>query len=292
MRLASNDGTYDAAVAAVHAECLVEIAHNNVDGGESAAQVSASGAELGAYDLNLTIRSAVSAARARLGEESASHFMSMVFRDYAVLLAVSSRQPSNWRGSGIKMSDSGDLGPLWISGLPGGITPEPPSPALVRSPGLPNAIPQCVSIFYSYSHRDESARNELEKHLSVLRRQDVIKNWHDRKIGAGEEWKGKIDKHLESADVVLLLVSADFLDSDYCYDIEMRRAMERHESREAIVIPIIIRSCDWHQTAFGKLQALPKDGMAVKSWRNRDEAFRDIAVGIRKVVSQLLINPG
>lgn len=126
MRLASNDGTYDAAVAAVHAECLVEIAHDNVDGGESAAQVSASGAELGAYDLNLTIRSAVSAARARLGEESASHFMSMVFRDYAVLLAVSSRQPSNWRGSGIKMSDSGDLGPLWISGLPGGITPEPP----------------------------------------------------------------------------------------------------------------------------------------------------------------------
>ena len=144
-----------------------------------------------------------------------------------------------------------------------------------------------IEVFYSYSQRDEALRDELENHLALLKRQGVIRDWHDRRITAGSEWSGKIDDYLNSAGVILLLVSADFLASDYCYDLEMKRAMERHERGEAVVIPIILRAVDWHSAPFGKLQALPKDGRPVTSWPNRDEAFTDIARGIRKAIEQL-----
>jgi hypothetical protein len=127
--------------------------------------------------------------------------------------------------------------------------------------------------------------------LKLLQRQGVIESWHDRQISAGTEWKGEIDTHLEAARVILLLVSADFLASDYCYAIEMKRAMERHAANDARVIPIILRACDWHNAPFGKLQGLPKDGKPVTSWTNRDEAFANIAQGIRKVVGELRANP-
>ncbi len=115
-----------------------------------------------------------------------------------------------------------------------------------------------IEVFYSYSHHDEVLRDELEKHLSILRRQGVISQWHDRQIGAGREWEGQIDQRLNSAQVILILISADFLASDYCYDIEMMRAMERNDSGEARVIPVILRSVDWRGAPFGKLQAPPK----------------------------------
>ena len=145
-----------------------------------------------------------------------------------------------------------------------------------------------VELFYSYSHKDEELRDELERHLSILKRQGVIAGWHDRRIGAGKEWKGQIDAHLNTARVILLLISADFLASDYCYDVEMRRAIERHEAGEARVIPVILRAVDWKGAPFGKLQCLPTDAKPVTSWTNRDEAFRDVAQGIRKAVEELL----
>jgi len=152
-----------------------------------------------------------------------------------------------------------------------------------------NSAPRlsAVDIFYSYSHKDEVLRDELEKHLSILKRQGVISGWHDRKISAGSEWAGEIDEHLESARIILLLISSDFLASDYCYDLEMKRALARHEAGEAIVIPVILRDCDWRGALFGKLQALPKDAKAITSWTNSDAAFKDVAVGIRKIVEQL-----
>ncbi|MES9969977.1 MAG: toll/interleukin-1 receptor domain-containing protein, partial [Candidatus Thiodiazotropha sp.] len=101
-----------------------------------------------------------------------------------------------------------------------------------------------VEVFFSYSHQDEGLRNELEIHLSLLRRQGAIDIWSDHRIGPGEELGGEIDRHLESADIILLLVSPNFLNSDYCYDIEMKRAMERHEHGETRVIPVILRPCD------------------------------------------------
>lgn len=98
-----------------------------------------------------------------------------------------------------------------------------------------------IAVFYSYAHEDESLREQLEKRLSMLRRQGLISEWHDRQIAAGTEWAQEIDAHLETASVILLLVSSDFLASDYCYDIEMQRALERHARSEARVIPVILR---------------------------------------------------
>src|SRR3954470_1358357 len=86
-----------------------------------------------------------------------------------------------------------------------------------------------VEVFFSYSHKDESLRKRLEEHLSILRRQGIISGWHDRMIGAGQEWKGEIDRRLDSARIILLLISPSFLASDYCYDVEMKRALERHD---------------------------------------------------------------
>jgi len=144
-----------------------------------------------------------------------------------------------------------------------------------------------IEIFFSYSHRDEVLRDELEKHLSLLKRQGTISSWHDRRIGPGQEWKGMIDERLNSVHVILLLVSPDFLASDYCYDTEMTRALERHNDGEARVIPIILRAVDWHGSPFSKLQALPTDAKPVTSWPNQDEAFTDVARGIRRVVEEL-----
>ncbi len=145
-----------------------------------------------------------------------------------------------------------------------------------------------LKLFYSYSHKDETLRDELETHLKLLQRQGMIDGWHDRRITAGTEWKGEIDKNLEEADIILLLVSADFLASDYCYDIEMKRAMEGHEAGEARVIPVILRSFNgWGNAPFGKLQALPKDGNPVTSWSDRDEAWTDVSKGIEKAVKEI-----
>jgi hypothetical protein len=155
----------------------------------------------------------------------------------------------------------------------------------------PAASPAPTQLFISYSHKDEALREQLGTHLTLLRRQGVIQDWHDRRIGAGQEWAGAIDGHLNGADVILLLVSADFLASDYCYDLEMKRALERHDARDACVIPVILRPVDWQGAPFAKLQALPKDGKPVTSWPNADEAFTDVARGIRRALEDLRRRP-
>jgi internalin A len=147
---------------------------------------------------------------------------------------------------------------------------------------------QAVRVFISYSHEDEISRAKLETHLKLLQRQGMISVWTDRKIAGGEEWKDKIDENLETAAIILLLVSADFIASDYCYDKEMKRALERHEAGKAKVIPVIVRDVDWQPAPFGKLEALPKDGKPVTEWGQReDSAWKDIAAGIRKVAEQV-----
>ncbi|HEV2705097.1 MAG TPA: TIR domain-containing protein, partial [Pyrinomonadaceae bacterium] len=156
---------------------------------------------------------------------------------------------------------------------------------------MPSCLTNAVEIFYSYSHLDEELRCELVKHLANLEHQGVIKGWHDRKITAGTEWAGKIDEHLNSAQIILLLISSDFMASPYCNDVEVKRAMERHEAGEARVIPVILRPCDWEGAPFSKLQALPTDAKAVTLSSNRDEAFLDIVKGIRKVVQDLAVPP-
>jgi internalin A len=146
---------------------------------------------------------------------------------------------------------------------------------------------QAARLFYSYAHKDESLRNELETHLKLLHRQGLIESWNDRDIEAGDEWKRKIDDNLERADIILLLVSHNFFASDYCYEIEMKRALERHEKREAMVIPVIVRDVNWRNAPFAKLQALPADGLAVNKWPDKDSAWRNVSEGIEKVAGQM-----
>ncbi len=147
--------------------------------------------------------------------------------------------------------------------------------------------PQPVTVFFSYSHKDESLRDELATHLAMLKRQGLIAAWYDRDISAGTEWAGAIDENLNKAQVILLLISANFLASDYCFDIELQRAIERHNAGSARVIPIILKPCDWSGAPFGKLQALPKNAKPVTTWSNQDEALTNVAQGIRAAVLQV-----
>ncbi|WAP70056.1 toll/interleukin-1 receptor domain-containing protein [Jiella pelagia] len=138
-----------------------------------------------------------------------------------------------------------------------------------------------TSVFFSYSHADEALRDRLEKGLAMLKRQSAIDTWHDRRIPAGDVVDSSIDAAMEAADVVLLLVSPDFLASSYCYDVEMKRAMERHERREARLIPIILRPCDWQESPLRSLLATPRDGKPITKWADMDEAFQDVVASIR-----------
>ena len=134
-----------------------------------------------------------------------------------------------------------------------------------------------LKLFYCYSREDILLREELDKHLENLKRLQQITSWNDRDINAGNEWEHDISTSLSSADIILLLISPDFMHSDYCYGVEMKLAMSRHEAGEAKVIPVILRPVDWEDSPFSKLQVLPTDGNPVTSWLNHDEAFWDVA---------------
>jgi O-acetyl-ADP-ribose deacetylase (regulator of RNase III) len=144
-----------------------------------------------------------------------------------------------------------------------------------------------VDIFVSYSHADEKLRVELGKHLSVLQRQGLISAWNDRMITAGSEWAGAIDDKLNESRIILLLISSDFVHSKYCYDIELQRAMERHERREALVVPVMLRPVLLAGTPFAKLQALPKDARPATEWPSLDAAFVSVTEGLRDALQCL-----
>jgi hypothetical protein len=149
-----------------------------------------------------------------------------------------------------------------------------------------------AKLFFSYSHKDEALRDELQTHLEMLKRSGAIETWHDRMILVGDDFDGAINQRMEEADVILLLVSSDFLASKYCYDVEVKRAMERHEAKTARVIPVILRPCDWQiDTPFRKLLAAPKDGRAVTKWPDRDDAFLDVVTRIRAALAQAPASP-
>ncbi len=148
---------------------------------------------------------------------------------------------------------------------------------------------ESIEIFFSYAHEDEILRDELAKQLRNLERQGFITVWHDRNISAGTEWASEIDARLNTAQIILLLISPDFMNSDYCYSGEMERALERHAIGEARVIPILLRPVLWKDTPFSTLQVLPRNGDPVTNWHNRDEAFFEIATEIRSVIVELTV---
>jgi hypothetical protein len=148
-----------------------------------------------------------------------------------------------------------------------------------------------IKVFLSYSHKDEELRQELISHLSGLQHQGLIEPWHDRDISAGSEWADQIDQNLEQADIILFLVSADFINSRYCYSIEMKRALERHRAKTACTIPVIIRDCDWKSTDLHQLNGIPRDNRHVTGWGDdkyaRDSAWTEVSKEIGKVANQI-----
>jgi tetratricopeptide (TPR) repeat protein len=144
-----------------------------------------------------------------------------------------------------------------------------------------------IHLFYCYAREDKLLRDELEKHLSWLKRRYQLQNWHDREILPGEEWEQAIDEHLNSAHIILLLISPDFMASDYCLGREMQRALERHKAGTCRVIPILLRPTYWQGAPFSALQMLPTDARPITRWQDRDEAFQDVVTEISRTIEKL-----
>lgn len=142
-------------------------------------------------------------------------------------------------------------------------------------------------VVFSYSHKDEPLRDELDAHLAILRRLAIVKTWHDRKLVPGRKWDSQIKEMIYSADIILLLLSADFFNSDYCYDEELSIALDRHERGDAIVVPILARPCQWKDTEIAAIHGLPKDMRAVSLWQDRDLAWNHVADGITKIAKHI-----
>lgn len=145
-------------------------------------------------------------------------------------------------------------------------------------------MPKPKKLFLSYSHKDEAIVEEFRTHLSNLRRQDVIAEWYDRMIPIGSEWKNQIDTKLKDAEIIIFVVSADFIASKYCYEIEMMEAMKQHDLGISVVIPLIIRACDWEDTPFAKIQAAPTDAKPISEWKTSDDFFLDTVRKIKGLV--------
>jgi RNA polymerase sigma factor (sigma-70 family) len=147
-----------------------------------------------------------------------------------------------------------------------------------------------LAVFTSYSHGDGELREELRKHLTPLIRRRRIVEWHDQLLNAGDEWRGQIEARLETAHVVLLLVSPDFLHSEYCYDVEMKRALERERDGGLRVVPVLLREAYWKDEPFSRFQVLPRNGHPVCSshWSSRDAAYLDVVQGVRALVAELV----
>jgi hypothetical protein len=197
-------------------------------------------------------------------------------------------QPAGKKGTigagGIKVDDTG---PRKIS------TPNDPKKPEAPETNEETLQPGVIKVFFSYAREDEKLKEKLDNHLSGLKQEGKIRGWHDRQILPGEIWEDEIKQHLKSAHVILFLISSDFMASVYCNEVEVKEAMKRHDAGEARVIPIVLRDLDWDTTVFAKkkIQALPKDAKAVTLWQNEDEAFKNVAVGIRRVVEELSKKP-
>ena len=148
-------------------------------------------------------------------------------------------------------------------------------------------MPKKLNIFLSYAHEDEAMKTQLDKNLIMLKKSDKVNIWQDRQIIAGTEWDEAIAKELAAADIILLLISVDFNNSQYIWDKELKVALERHEKKEARVIPVILRTCEWSEMPYARLQALPTGARPITSFADADVAYTDVAKGIRMVVDYM-----
>lgn len=150
-----------------------------------------------------------------------------------------------------------------------------------------NSASAPLDVFIAYAREDEKYLNDLHTYLSTLKREGLVSLWHDRRIEPGQDWEREIDNRISTYPIILLLISAYFMDSDYCYGKELKQAIERHERGDARVIPIICRDCEWKIESLRKLNALPRDGRPVTSWRPQSRAWLDVAEGIRRAAQTI-----
>lgn len=141
-----------------------------------------------------------------------------------------------------------------------------------------------VRVFLSYSHVDEEFKNKLDIHFAPLKRSNKIETWNDRKLVPGTLFDDEIRKHLCEDEIIILLISADFINSDYCYEIEMMKALERMKNSDTIVIPIILRPCLWKETPLKDIQALPKNGTPISKYPDADDAYLEIVQSVNNII--------
>ena len=153
---------------------------------------------------------------------------------------------------------------------------------------LRQPVEQGTKVFISYSHKDDEFRKQLKSHLRGLERSGLVTSWHDRMITAGSEWKGEIDKNLNEAGVILLLISSSFIESEFCFDVELEHALQLHQKGIALVVPVIIRPVVWSDLPFAKLQDLPSDGKPVSTWSNIDLAWVNVAEGLKTAIQDFI----
>lgn len=145
-----------------------------------------------------------------------------------------------------------------------------------------------VKVFISYSHKDESYKDDLIEHMSGLIRSGLITEWNDRKIVPSMDWSKEISTNLEGSELILFLISSSFLASDYCVNIEVKKALEMHQSGRAQLIPIVIRAVDWGDSELSYIQGLPKDAIPVSSWSDQDEAWLNVVNGLRACIERFV----
>lgn len=149
------------------------------------------------------------------------------------------------------------------------------------------ATPEPIRAFVSYSHADVRLKVELIKHLSPLNRLKLVSHWDDGEIKPGDHWEKSISDQMNCARLILLLVSSDFIASEFCYDKELATALRRDKAKTARVLPVILRPCLWQELPFGKLQAAPHEGKPITSWTSPDEAMTDVAKAVREAAQIL-----
>jgi hypothetical protein len=145
-----------------------------------------------------------------------------------------------------------------------------------------------VSVFISYSHADNSLKEDFLKHLSPLKRSLDITEWHDRDILVGSNLDENILSKLVDYDIILFLISPDFLNSNYCYDVELMEGLRRADIDDARIFPIIVKPCLWKETPLSNFLCIPEDGKPVVSFDNEDDAWVSVALQLKRTITDLI----
>ena len=142
-------------------------------------------------------------------------------------------------------------------------------------------------IFISYAREDRGWVDKLKNHLASLQRKGLVESWDDSSIWPGKEWNASIMKALGEADIYILMVTVDFIASDYINQNELPVALKRAEGEENVqIVPVIVRPCNWFTEFYNSYQALPKDGKPISTWDNEDKAYLDVVEGLMKLIPQ------